>query len=214
MGKLNADIVVQVRHGDAHARPWVLLHGTDGRETDLLSLVHAVAPKATTIAPRGTVKTPGGFAHFRRRPDRTLDECDIRRRVRPLADAIRESLSENCLDGLPVLVGYSNGAVMSVALLTHAPDSFAAAILLRPLTPYRDEAMPPLQGLPALVLDAANDKRRSSGDGKLQSELLIQAGAQVTRKTLPGGHPLCRDDERAIKAWLDALLATHSPSNP
>ena len=64
MNKPGEDIVVQVKHGDPHSRPWVLLHGTDGRETDLLALVHAVAPQVTTIAPRGTVKTLGGSLTF------------------------------------------------------------------------------------------------------------------------------------------------------
>lgn len=42
--------------------PLVLLHGSDGRETDLLPLAERLSPSAAKIAIRGAVTTPGGHA--------------------------------------------------------------------------------------------------------------------------------------------------------
>lgn len=194
--------VVQVRSGDVTARPWVLLHGSDGRESDLLPLAERVAPSASKIAPRGTAVTPEGFAHFHRRPDRTLDEDDIRLRVDPLAQLLRSTLTAHGLHEAPYILGYSNGAIMAAALLSFAPDLFGAAVLLRPLTPYTDSPMPALRELPVLVLDAAYDTRRSPGDGARQSRILARAGAHVTHMTLLAEHPLSDQDEHAIRVWL------------
>ena len=41
-------------------RPLVLLHGSDGRETDLLPLAERLAPAAAKVSIRGAVRTPGG----------------------------------------------------------------------------------------------------------------------------------------------------------
>jgi phospholipase/carboxylesterase len=184
--------------------PWVLLHGTDGDETDLLPAAARLAPTATTVAVRGSVATPEGFAHFHRRPDRSIDEEDIRRRVGPLLDLISTALDSRPGGGSPILLGFSNGAIMAAALLQQAPDLFGAAVLLRPLAPYSDRVMPPLNGMPVLVLEAAGDPRRSPSDGAEQSTALTRAGARVDHRRIPGGHPMNSLDEQAITAWLGA----------
>lgn len=198
----SAATVVHVGSGDVTTRPWVLLHGSDGHESDLLPLAERVAPSAAKIAPRGTVVTPEGFAHFHRRSDRTLDEDDLRRRVVPLARLIRSTLTVHGLHQVPYVLGYSNGAVMAAALLSVAPDLFGAAVLLRPLAPFTDSPMPALRELPVLVLDAAYDTRRSPGDGARQSRILARAGARVTHRTLLTEHPLSDQDECTIRVWL------------
>lgn len=197
-----AATVVAVRSGDVAARPWVLLHGSDGRESDLLPLAERVAPSAAKIAPRGTVATPEGFAHFRRRVDRTLDEDDIRRRVGPLAQLISSTLTAHGHHQAPYVLGYSNGAIMAAALLAFAPDLFGAAVLLRPFAPSSDFPVPALRELRILVLDAAYDTRRSPGDGARQSRILDRAGAHVTHKTLLTDHQISDQDEYAIRDWL------------
>lgn len=190
--------------GDRSERPWVLLHGSDGHETDLLPLAARVSPSAAKIAPRGSVVMQGGFAHFHRHPDRTIDEDDLLRRVAPLARLLNSALADHGLDRPPILLGFSNGAIMAAALLAHAPELFEAAVLLRPLVPFVDASLPTMDAMPILVLDAADDTRRSIADGHRQTQILTRAGAHVTHSTVPTGHAVSDHDVNAIVRWLDA----------
>lgn len=182
----------------------MLLHGSDGHETDLLPLAARVSPSAAKIAPRGSVAVEGGFAHFHRRPDRTIDEDDLLRRVAPLARLLNSTLADHGLDRPPILLGYSNGAIMAAALLAHTPELFEATVLLWPLAPFVDAPPPTLDAMPILVLDAADDTRRSIADGHHQTQILTCAGARVTHSTLPTGHAVSDHDVHAIVRWLDA----------
>jgi predicted esterase len=185
------------------AETWVLLHGSDGRETDLLPIADRLVPGAATIAPRGTVKTPGGYAHFRRHPDRSLDEEDLLARAKPLAALIDGASTTMHLPRRLVVLGFSNGAIMAAALIESYPDLFDAAVLLRPLTPFPDQPVGARTPLPVLILDGAHDDRRLPGDGQLLADRLVSAGALVTHAVLPTGHGISTEDEHAISAWLD-----------
>lgn len=63
----------------------VLLHGSDGRETDLLPIAGRLMPSAAKISIRGAVPTTGGYAFFRRLPDRRIDEQDLTARLSPVS---------------------------------------------------------------------------------------------------------------------------------
>lgn len=184
------------------AETWVLLHGSDGSETDLLATADRLVPGAAKIAPRGTVTMPGGYAHFRRHPDRSLDEDDLRARAKPLAALIDHASTTMHLPGRLVVLGYSNGAIMAASLIESYPDLFDAAVLLRPLTPFPDQPVHARTPLPVLILDGAHDDRRLPGDGQLLADRLVSAGALVTHAVLPAGHGICTEDEQAIGAWL------------
>ncbi|WP_341358911.1 hypothetical protein V5H98_14270 [Georgenia sp. M64] len=197
----------------ASAETWVLLHGTDGRETDLLPIADRLVPGAAKIAPRGTVRTPGGYAHFRRHPDRSLDDDDLRARAEPLAALINHASTTMHLPRRSVVLGNSNGAIMAATLIEAYPDLFEAAVLLRPLTPFPEQPVRVRTPIPVLILDGAHDDRRLPGDGQLLADRLVSAGALVTRAVLPTGHAISTVDEQAISAWLDdvPLRARRSP---
>ncbi len=59
----------------------VLLSSSD--ENALLAATEAACPGHTFTAVRGRIHGRTGFAFFRRRPDRTLDEADVRTEHRP-----------------------------------------------------------------------------------------------------------------------------------
>lgn len=181
--------------------PWVLLHGSDGSESDLVPVVEELAPHAPRIALRGTVRMPGGFAFFERNADRSLDEGDIRSRVPGTTRAITEQIPAALSRGATGL-GYSNGAIMVSALLHEEPALFSQVILVRPLTPFAAPVYPRLSHVRALVLEAEHDDRRSSGDARRQSEYLSAAGADVTHEVVATEHPLGRLDVEAMRRWL------------
>ena len=97
------------------ARPLLLLHGTGGNEDDLGPLVEMIAPGSPMLAPRGKVLENGMPRFFRRFAEGVFDEEDVHRRALELAQFIEEA-RKNYGIGVPVALGYSNGANIAAAL--------------------------------------------------------------------------------------------------
>lgn len=187
---------------------WVLLHGSDGHETDLLPLADRLAPDAQKIAIRGTERTAEGYAHFRRRPDRSLDEDDLRERTALLIDAVDHGQAALAPTARRIVLGFSNGAIAAAALLELCPDRFTAGVLIRPQPPFRSGPVGCGSATPVLVLDARDDGRRTPGDGLLTAERLRAAGAVVDLVTLPVHHGITALDEDEIRHWSGGLPET------
>jgi predicted esterase len=221
--------VARVRAASPDEPTWLLLHGSDGHETDLIPLAGRLAPHAALVAPRGTVPTPFGFAHAHRRADRTIDGDDLRVRAAALATAV-EAERRGALPGdRLILLGFSNGAVMAAALVESRPDLFSAAVLIRAEPPYPagtaeptqptpptqatqptppTQATPPTRSLPVLVLDGRDDARRSPDDGRRVADRLRALDHRVSHVVVPAEHGITAEDERAIGAWLSAITDT------
>lgn len=182
---------------------WILLHGSDGHETDLMPLADRVAPGSAQIALRGAVETTGGRAFFGRRADRTIDGEEVSARVGPLVDAIEHGQRLVGGTGGRFLLGFSNGAIMAAALLERAPELFTAAILIRPQAPFRAPPPPARVTIPVLILDARHDARRARHDGLHVAQRLRDIGATVEHRTLPVHHGITHEDERAVREWID-----------
>ena len=95
----------------------MLLHGSGGDEHDLVPLAEELAPGSPVLAVRGTVAIDGGFAFFHRFPDRSIDETDITERTPMLADFIQATMVSHGVTTPPVVIGFSNGAIMAAASL-------------------------------------------------------------------------------------------------
>ena len=102
----------------------------------------------------------------------------------------------------PVAVGFSNGAIATAALLMSRADLLGGAVLFRPLSPFVAPPFANLDGVPVLVLDGADDERRSPGEGRRCAQDLTAMGADVTHHVLPAGHALTDGDEHLAAEWL------------
>lgn len=182
--------------------PLLLLHGSGMGEAALIPLADSVAPQRPYMALRGTVAWEGGFAFFRRNPDRSLDQVDLTRRTNELCQFIETALQLGTLKQTPILVGFSNGAIMAASILLRRPHLVAAAILMRPLSPAQDVAFPSLTALPILITSGAYDQRREPGDADILENQLANAGADVSAHVLVTGHDLNQDDTGIIRDWL------------
>ncbi len=180
----------------------VMLHGSGGDERSLVPLAAELAPGTSTLAIRGTVEIDGGFAFFHRNPGRSIDEVDIAARVPALAEFIKTTCADHGFTKRPVVVGFSNGAIMAAALLLTHPTLFSGAILLRPLSPFSQDRSIHLGGTPVLIIDGEKDSRRSPGDGARLAERLNRAGATVTHRVLPVGHVVTDIDTRVARGWI------------
>lgn len=187
----------------AHLSPLVLLHGSGRREDDLSGFAIAIAPLRTTVALRGPLRFDDGFTFFQRNPDRSLDLHDLHRATDQMCAFLEECHGR--YPGKPVLVGYSNGAILAASVLARAPHLTSGAILLRPLSPVSGPIPVSLSGCPVLILSAAADERRNPDDGERLAVQLREAGASVTHHQLPGGHGWDAEGRDVLFArdWLD-----------
>jgi phospholipase/carboxylesterase len=194
-----------LRGTNASGLPLVLLHGSGGDEHSLAPLAAELAPGSPALTIRGTVEIDGGFAFFHRRPDNTVDEADVDQRLPALTDCIRTAGDEHGFIQRPIAVGFSNGAIMTAALLLTEPTLLAGAVLFRPLSPFPADRSARLDRTPVLIIDGEKDSRRSPGDGARLADRLTRAGAEVTYHVLPVGHAVTEADKQIARDWLNAL---------
>lgn len=190
---------------DDDGRTIVPLHGTGGSEHDLVRFAEDTAPTSAILSPRGQVLENGLPRFFKRLANNVFDEADLIQRAHELSNfliegAARYGRQQNQMTAW----GYSNGANMAAAILMLRPEVFSAAVLLRPMLPLQNQALPDLKGKAVLILRGARDAIIPS-DGTDQLVLkLKQAGAHVTTQTMDAGHEITRRDIETIAAWLSA----------
>ena len=137
-----------IARSSATSPPLVLLHGSGGNEHELVPLAAEVATGSPILGIRGGIPFDDGYAFFHRFPDRSIDEAHIASRTVILADFIGAASTHYKLSRAPIVIGFSNGAIIAAALLLTRPGLLAGAVLFRPLSPFRDELPTRLLGTP------------------------------------------------------------------
>ncbi|WP_027581661.1 alpha/beta hydrolase [Bradyrhizobium sp. Ai1a-2] len=186
----------------AGAPPLLLLHGTGGDENDLLDLGRMLSPGSALLSPRGRVLENGMPRFFRRLAEGVFDEDDVRRRAIELADFVDETRGRLGI-GAPVAVGYSNGANIAAAMMLLRPGTLSGAALLRAMVPLSDPPRADLGGIPVLIASGQMDPIVPSSNSAKLADILLDAGADVTYRTLPVGHQLARADLVLTREWLE-----------
>lgn len=190
----------QIGADPSRRAPVILLHGSGSCENGLIGLARSIAPDRLALALRGRTPWEGGYAFFRRNPDRTVDREDLATRCSEVCGFLRylNTLGHR----KPLLVGYSNGAIMAAAAVIRAPELSSGAILLRPLSPCAERRFPQLSGYPVLLLSGAMDERRDRSDTPHLAEQFREAEAEVTAHVLPIGHGVEELDHQLARQWL------------
>ena len=113
------------------------------------------------------------------------------------------AVKENGLDALQVVaVGYSNGANIASAMMLLRPEILRGAVLLRGQTPLVPETLPDLAGKGVFLSSGKLDPIVDAENAAALAQMLRQAGADVTHKSLPNGHELTRVDIDDAREWL------------
>ncbi len=181
----------------------VALHGTGGSEHDLIAPAGRVAPGSAILSPRGEVLENGQARFFKRLAPNMFDEADILLRAKELAAFLIEGASRHGRDPrMLTALGYSNGANMAAAILFRHPETFAAAILLRPMLPLEDPPLPDLGAKPVLILSGRFDELIPAESTRRLVEVLRTAGARVTLSAMDAGHEITGDDIETAREWL------------
>lgn len=212
MGASDADgrYIHQFIPGAAGAPTLLLLHGTGGDETDLLGLGRALDDRAALLSPRGKVLEHGMPRFFRRLAEGVFDLDDLTRRTHELADFVAEAAARYGFDPARVIaVGFSNGANIAASMLLLRPETLAAAILFRPMSPPTPERLPDLAPVPVFIGSGRHDPIVPVAEAERLAALLRRAGAPVTLHWEAGGHRLTQGDLDAAREWLaETHLAT------
>ncbi len=188
--------------GTSTAAPLLLLHGTGGDQTDLLSLGKALAPDRALLSPRGKILENGMPRFFRRLAEGVFDEQDVIKRAHELADFIAEAGKAYKLEK-PIAVGFSNGANIAVAILLLRPEALSGAILLRAMVPLAEPPQAELAQKPVLIISGASDPVIPASNANLLAAMLKNAHADVTHVSLPTGHNLTQNDVTLAAKWLN-----------
>src|SRR5437899_2634072 len=184
----------------------LLLHGTGGNERDLIPLGHDLDPNASLLSPRGKVLENGMPRFFRRLSEGVFDLEDLKKRTHELADFVIAAAEHYKIDIKNLIaVGYSNGANIAASILLLRPETLAATILFRAMVPLIPENRPELSSVRVWIGAGSIDPIVPASETKQLSELLRDAGADVTIRFFKGGHELTPEDVDVAREWLRIL---------
>lgn len=194
--------------------PLLLLHGSSRDETELPPLAETAAPGWPYLSLRGPIPWESGYTFFRRNRDRTLDKADLALQTKRLHAFIQAGIESGLIARPPILLGFSNGAIIAASLMIHDSDITAAAILIRPLSPDPDAIIPTMPAKPVLILSGDRDDRRSPEDAIAITRQFRAAGADVTSHSSPTDHYLHEDEPAIIGQWLASRVFPLAHTRP
>ncbi|HYB04668.1 MAG TPA: alpha/beta hydrolase [Nitrososphaerales archaeon] len=187
----------------AEAPTLLVLHGTGGDETDLLSLAKMIDRNAAILSPRGKVLENGMPRFFRRLAEGVFDIADLKFRTAELAEFVSTASKVYGFDPSSVIaLGYSNGANIGASLLLLKPDTISRALLFRAMLPLKPDHTPRLTGKKVFISAGRMDAMIPREGTVALQELLEKAGAQVTLNWVESTHSLIRPEIEQAKVWL------------
>ena len=183
-------------------RVMILMHGSGGDETTLVSLASRIAPDATLIGIRGRVVQDGIKRWYKRVTPTEFDQQDVRAEAAAFVSFLTELASRQKLDlSAATFLGYSNGANLIAAMTQLYPDVVRKAVLLRAMPVLSETGSVDLSDSRFLTIAGEKDKLYFPFAPKLEA-MLKGNGAKVDFRVIPSGHGIGDDDVRIVAEWL------------
>ena len=167
----------------------ILLHGTGGRETDLLEVAAMVDNEANILSLRGEIDEHGQSRFFKRLSEKEFDEESLKEEGDKIFETLQSLEKEYDFElKNSVLIGYSNGANMAAYLLLNYPLGVRGAMLMH--SAYRSETVNTdmIFDTDILLTAGAQDTVATAGESYKLKQKLENKGAKVTVKLTDGGH--------------------------
>ncbi len=190
----------------------VAIHGFGGAPTHFLARADlaSITARARIVAPYGTTPVGRGFAWFTGEGDAHLAE-DMRATADRLAAMIAEVVKTRPTDGKALVVGFSQGGMLSYALAVLHPEVVRAAFPVSGLLPesLRPSAWPPDKDKPRLFAfhGAADEMVGIDGD-RATVRRLVEVGLPVQLTEYPGeAHTVSSDMRRDLQKAIAQELA-------
>lgn len=190
----------------------IALHGRGGDAANFATFVRQLAPEARIISLQApTPMELRGFTWFSRRVN-DADEATLSTEIHTAAQALLPRLTTGpARCGKPILVGYSQGGVLALALAAQRIPGLAAFVDLAGALPPSYPVATTGPATPVLSLHAKDDLIVPIEATRRAHKKLQASGVPVTAVELPGGHdPTPELKAQAAKA-LHALMRAECP---
>jgi predicted esterase len=181
----------------------LLLHGTGGKEDDLIPLGYKIAPTAAILSPRGKVLENGMPRFFRRLAEGVFDIEDLKFRTNELADFVKDASKAYDFNLQRIIaIGYSNGANIAASMLLLRPEILSAAILFRAMVPLVPKILPNLTNKHIFISSGLYDPIVPKKEAERLFGLFKNADAKVSLNWQDSGHELTMEEVQKAKEWL------------
>jgi phospholipase/carboxylesterase len=195
---------VRVPSGPGLRPTLIMLHGLQGNEDVTWVFARSADPDWLILVPRAPLSDAGGYSWYPVPADQP-----------PSAESFYAGLSalEHFIDGAQtaypvdptrrVLLGFSQGSTMAYAYAFRHRERVAGVAALSGLVARLNQiTIPPLAGLPVLILHGTQDTIIPVSMAQRTRDRLTEAGAHVTYEESAIGHKTSAHGLRTLSAWL------------
>lgn len=194
----------------------ILLHGVRSNEQDLMALASYLDERFFVISARAPLALgPGAFGWYEVQftpQGLVYDPAQAERGRQAVRRFVGEAVTAYGLDRERVfLMGFSQGAIMSLGVALTAPESVAGVVAMsgRLLPEIVPQIVPParLSGLPVFVAHGVADGVLPIHFGREIRERLTELPVALTYREYPMAHEVSPESLADITAWLSQRLA-------
>ena len=193
----------------------LLLHGIGSNEEDLFGLAPYLDERFLVVSARAPVALDyGGYGWFRIdfTPRGMVADVEQAKKSLALLPGFVDELVETYgADGRRVYVaGFSQGAMMSLALMLTSPEKIAGVVAMSGRLPAQVLGMEPdreaLTGTPVLVTHGLHDPVLPIENGRAVRDHLARLPVELTYREYPMAHEVSMESLRDVTAWLTKTL--------
>ena len=191
----------------------VFIHGLGDRPHSFVSWFARWTFRARVVLPQAEAAYASGYSWFPYPATEGELEAGVRRASLKLASALEELARERSSGTGVVVSGFSQGGMLSFALVALRPDLVAHAVPVSGLLPAGVAVNPEVAARKATVfaLHGDADHRVSIAEARRSIATLKAAGAEAELREYPGvGH----DISEPMRAELFARLASAASARP
>jgi phospholipase/carboxylesterase len=184
----------------------LLLHGRGADERDLVGLAGAFDPRLLVVSARAPLSLGWGFQWYELVEVGTPGPAGFARSLDLLHRFVPEIVAGYGIDPARlVLLGFSQGAVMSAAVALSRPDLAAGAVLLSGYLPPTadleiDESA--VRGFPFFVGHGTDDPLIPISWGRQAREELSRLGTDVAYREYPIAHQISESELAELSGWV------------
>ena len=196
----------------------VLLHGRGDTAAGILPLAYEFERDDLLVI---SVQAPlelggvmaGGYEWYRLQQPRSLNEATLRTSLDALAEFLETVKAHYPVDPeRVVLLGFSQGAVMSLGTQALRPASVAGVIALSGYFPIEVEPdAGNLVGRQAFVAHGTQDDIIPVQAGRRTRDLLQRHGVDLAYREYPMAHSVSAEEMQDVREWLNRLLDSSPP---
>jgi phospholipase/carboxylesterase len=209
---LTHKILIPERRGTERYPAVMMIHGRGADENDLLGLAEYLDDRLFVISVRAPFpfQYGGGFAWYDVIEVGTPEPRMFAESYRKLSQFIDDARTGYPIDPTKlVLLGFSMGSIMSLAIALSKPDSVLAVAAHSGYVPEGTDLefqWNGIAGKPFFVAHGVYDPVIPVAFGRRTKELLERSGASVTYREYEMGHQISEESLNDLMAWLTACI--------